>query len=79
MTRTDPPDLLVSTMCQDIKVAAPGPVARPRHVRAPWPGLQCPRLSISATVGKLRSWRRWARGDAEARPSAPSEARSQQR
>ncbi|XP_058158733.1 apical junction component 1 homolog [Dasypus novemcinctus] len=28
MTRTDPPDLLVSTVYQDIKVAAPGPAAR---------------------------------------------------
>ncbi|XP_077005110.1 apical junction component 1 homolog [Tamandua tetradactyla] len=28
MTRTDPPDLLVSTVYQDIKVAAPGPVSR---------------------------------------------------
>ncbi|XP_074066752.1 apical junction component 1 homolog [Macrotis lagotis] len=27
MTRTDPPDLLVSTVYQDIKVAAPGPAA----------------------------------------------------
>ncbi|XP_062938428.1 apical junction component 1 homolog [Cynocephalus volans] len=28
MTRTDPPDLLVSTVYQDIKVAAPGPASR---------------------------------------------------
>ncbi|XP_011812793.1 PREDICTED: uncharacterized protein C9orf172 homolog [Colobus angolensis palliatus] len=28
MTRTDPPDLLVSTVYQDIKVAAPGPATR---------------------------------------------------
>ncbi|XP_036892895.1 apical junction component 1 homolog [Sturnira hondurensis] len=28
MTRTDPPDLLVSTVYQDIKVATPGPVSR---------------------------------------------------
>ncbi|XP_053413529.1 apical junction component 1 homolog [Nycticebus coucang] len=28
MTRTDPPDLLVSTVYQDIKVAAPGPTSR---------------------------------------------------
>ncbi|XP_038623652.1 LOW QUALITY PROTEIN: apical junction component 1 homolog [Tachyglossus aculeatus] len=38
MTRTDPPDLLVSTVYQDIKLAAPGPAAsarRPPCERAP--------------------------------------------
>ncbi|XP_057580796.1 apical junction component 1 homolog [Hippopotamus amphibius kiboko] len=35
MTRTDPPDLLVSTVYQDIKVAAPGPVSRPRPCERP--------------------------------------------
>nr|XP_005887137.1 PREDICTED: LOW QUALITY PROTEIN: uncharacterized protein C9orf172 homolog [Bos mutus] len=35
MTRTDPPDLLVSTVYQDIKVAAPGPVSRPPPCERP--------------------------------------------
>ena len=35
MTRTDPPDLLVSTVYQDIKVAAPGPVSRPPPCEGP--------------------------------------------
>ncbi|KAM6183958.1 apical junction component 1 homolog [Erethizon dorsatum] len=35
MTRTDPPDLLVSTVYQDIKVAAPGPVSRRQPCERP--------------------------------------------
>ncbi|XP_012929167.1 uncharacterized protein C9orf172 homolog [Heterocephalus glaber] len=35
MTRTDPPDLLVSTVYQDIKVAAPGPESRRRPCERP--------------------------------------------
>ncbi|KAG8518650.1 Apical junction component 1 [Galemys pyrenaicus] len=35
MTRTDPPDLLVSTVYQDIKVAAPGPAPGPGPRRLP--------------------------------------------
>ncbi|XP_062062826.1 apical junction component 1 homolog [Lepus europaeus] len=35
MTRTDPPDLLVSTVYQDIKVAAPGPASRRQPCERP--------------------------------------------
>ncbi|XP_042820909.1 apical junction component 1 homolog [Panthera tigris] len=37
MTRTDPPDLLVSTVYQDIKVAAPGPASRRPPCERPVP------------------------------------------
>ncbi|XP_029776857.1 apical junction component 1 homolog [Suricata suricatta] len=76
MTRTDPPDLLVSTVYQDIKVAAPGPAARRPPCERPPPAGPAPhvrcRLDIKPDDAVLQHTARGSRsyGPAETMPWA---------